>query len=62
MRTQRSDHLHVSRQLEAATGKIDYTLTNDFMFHVTLQNSEIALRGLIGSLLHFRQDEIAEVK
>lgn len=51
-----------SIELEAATGQIDYTLKNDYMFHVTLQNSSLVLRGLIGSLLHLKQEEIKDIK
>ena len=35
-----------------ATGKIDYTLMNDYMFRAVLQENEIVLKGLISSLLH----------
>ena len=45
-----------------ATGKIDYTLTNNYMFHVILQSNELVLRGLISSLLHLPLDEIDTVQ
>lgn len=35
-----------------ATGKIDYTMTNDYMFRAVLQENEKVLTGLICSLLH----------
>lgn len=35
---------------EEATGTIDYTLTNDYMFRAILQSNEKVLRGLIGAL------------
>ena len=37
---------------EQATGKIDYTFTNNYMFHIILQENELVLKGLISSLLH----------
>lgn len=49
---------HTLSGLEHATGKIDYTLTNDYMFHALMQTNEKVLRGLIGALLHLRQEEI----
>ena len=52
----------LSKQLIAATGKIDYTLKNNYMFHITLQKNNAVLKGLIGALLHLRQDELLEVR
>ena len=46
---------------EQATGKIDYTLTNDYMFRAILQTNEEVLRGLIGALLHLHLEEIQSV-
>ena len=34
-----------------ATGKLDYRLTNDCMFHVVFQKNPKALRGLCAALL-----------
>lgn len=45
-----------------ATGKIDYTLTNDYMFRAILQTNELVLKGLISSLLHLPFDEIKSVE
>lgn len=47
---------------EDATGTIDYTLTNDYMFRAILQSNEKVLRGLIGSLLHLKQEKIQTVE
>ncbi len=44
-----------------ATGKLQYKFTNDGLFHIVLQRNEKALRGLIGSLLHLKQEEIKTV-
>ena len=32
--------------LEQATGKIDYTLTNDYMFRLILEKNNYVLKGL----------------
>ncbi|MBQ8278465.1 MAG: Rpn family recombination-promoting nuclease/putative transposase [Roseburia sp.] len=47
---------------EEATGTIDYTLTNDYMFRAILQSNEKVLRGLISSLLHLKPEEIQTVE
>ncbi len=44
-----------------ATGRIPYTMLNDYMFRAILQKNERVLRGLIGSLLNLRQEEIENV-
>ena len=44
-----------------ATGKIDYGLTNDFMFRAILQNNHNVLKGLICSLLHLRPEDITHI-
>ena len=41
-----------------ATGEIDYTLMNDYMFRAVLQEKENVLKGLIASLLHLNSDMI----
>ncbi len=51
-----------SEQLKAATGQIDYTLLNDYMFHIVLQNNEPVLRGLVSSLLHLPPAEILSIQ
>ncbi len=47
---------------ENATGKIPYNMTNDYMFRAVLQSNNKALRGLICSLLHLSQAEVASVE
>lgn len=44
-----------------ATGKIDYGLTNDYMFRVILQRHHNVLKSLICSLLHLKLNEIKEI-
>ena len=46
---------------EQATGKIDYTFTNNYMFHIILQENELVLKGLISSLLHLPVEDISSV-
>ena len=48
--------------LQEATGKIDYRLMNDCMFHVVFQKNPKALRGLCASLLHISPEEILSVE
>ena len=48
--------------LEEATGKLDYRLTNDCMFHMVFQKSPKALLGLCASLLHMHPEEIRSVE
>lgn len=44
---------------EKATGSIDYTLTNDFMFHVVFEESDDrVLKKLLCSFLHIQPEEI----
>jgi len=43
------------------TGKIRYSMTNDYMFRSTLQSNPKILRGLLGSLLHIQPDEIEDI-
>ena len=52
----------IMRAYEEAEGNIDYPLTNDYMFRAFLQTNEPVLRGLIGALLHLKQEEIVEIK
>ena len=46
---------------EEATGPIEFTFTNDYMFRAIMQENEKVLRGLISSLLHLNPDEILTV-
>ena len=47
--------------LKNATGKIDYPLTNDYMFRAVLQENEKVLTGLICSLLHLKHTDVKSV-
>lgn len=50
-----------TKTLKNATGKIDYTLMNDCMFHLVMQENEKVLNGLVCSLLHLKPDEVQSV-
>lgn len=52
---------NLSTSFQNATGKIDYGLTNDYMFRVILQRHIKVLKALICSLLHLQPHEIKEV-
>jgi predicted transposase/invertase (TIGR01784 family) len=53
--------LTISKGLEKATGKIDYTFTNDYMFRAILQKSERVLKALICALLHMDESEVKSI-
>ena len=54
-----TDHQKCSK--EQLTGKLPYTLTNDFFFKAFLQRNEAALRGLLCALLSIKPEEITSV-
>ncbi len=45
-----------------ATGRIDYNMTNDYMFRAVLQRSEHTQKHLIASLLHLDPDSIVSIE
>ena len=51
-----------SPALQEATGKIEYGLTNDYMFRVLFQKNKKALTGLVCSLLHLNPEEITSIE
>ena len=53
---------HISEKLQAATGKIDYQMTNDYMFHAALQKNPKVLKSLVCSLLRLRLQEIRSIQ
>ena len=46
---------------EPFTGKLPYTLTNDFFFKAFLQRNEDALRGLLCAILSMKPEEITDI-
>ena len=53
--------LRYSPELEAKTGKIDYPLTNDVVFHSAVQHSKVVLKLLTCSLTGLDPEEVEEV-
>ncbi len=53
---------HISEKLQTATGKIDYQMTNDYMFHAALQKNPKVLKSLVCSLLRLRLQEIRSIQ
>ena len=45
-----------------ATGKIDYGMTNDYMFRAILQKSRKTLIGLASALLHLNPEDIKDIE
>ncbi|MCM1426694.1 MAG: Rpn family recombination-promoting nuclease/putative transposase, partial [Eubacterium sp.] len=48
--------------LKNAHGSLPYSMTNDYMFRAVFQTNNKALRGLICSLLHLHEEDIASVE
>ncbi len=46
----------------SATGKLDYTLTNDFLFKSLLQKNRKVLKALVASLMHLKINEITSIE
>ena len=46
---------------EQLTGKLPYTLTNDFFFKAFLQRNEDALRGLLCAMLSMNTEDITDI-
>ena len=46
----------------SATGKLDYTLTNDYLFKSLLQKNRKILKALVASLMHLKINEITSIK
>ena len=55
-----SDNISVA--IEELTGKLPYTMTNDYLFKAFFQKNEPALRGLLCALLSLHPEDISSVK
>ncbi len=44
-----------------ATGRLEYTLTNDFLFKSLLQKNKKVLKALVASLMHLRMEDITSI-
>ncbi len=51
-----------SEEWRNATGKIDYCMTNDYMFRMVLQSNNNVLKGLISSIMHIPLSDIKSVE
>ncbi len=49
------------KKQEILTGKLCYTLTNDYLFHIVFQKNRKILRGLVQSLLNLKDEEIIDI-
>ena len=52
----------ISQSLAEATGPIDYTFTNDYMFRAILQENTEVLKALICSMLHISPEQVKSVE
>ncbi len=50
------------KEFQKATGKIDYQMTNDYLFHAALQKNQKVLKSLVCSLLRLRQREVRSIQ
>lgn len=57
MKTIQTKAIH-AKTFQNAAGKIDYTLTNDYMFRAVLQKNAKVLKGLSVALLHLPFEEV----
>ena len=46
----------------SATGKLEYTLTNDFLFKALLQKNRKVLKALVASLMHLEMENITSIE
>ena len=61
--TEVSDHTTIlDAAFDTATGSIPFNMTNDYMFRAVFQSSPEALKGLLCSLLHLAESEVASVE
>ena len=56
-----SNQTFLQSELQTATGRIPYNMTNDYMFRVILQKNQFVLKGLIASLLHLEHQNIKNI-
>lgn len=51
-----------AKKYAMATGKVDYCLTNDYMFRAVFQSNKKALNGLLCAILHLAPEQIRSTK
>ena len=47
---------------ETATGPLPYSLLNDLMFRIVFEINPSALKALLCSLLHYKEDDIIDIE
>ena len=52
----------VAQNYADATGKVDYCLTNDYMFRAVFQSNKKALNGLLCAILHLAPEQIRSTR
>ena len=61
-RTQRMQRTGNTEKVPEFTGRIRYTLTNDYMFKVCLQENQEALKNLIATLMQIPVETIQSLR
>ncbi len=57
-----SNNITLEELFEKATGRIPYGMTNDYMFHIVVQESKTVQVGLLSALLRIPKNEIHTVE
>ncbi len=60
--TSLSDMDSKAMDFHSATGKLEYTLTNDFLFKAILQKNKKVLKALVASLIHLKMEDIISIE
>lgn len=60
--TSLSDMDSKAMDFHSATGRLEYTLTNDFLFKALLQKNKKVLKALVASLMHLKMEEITSIE
>ncbi len=58
----KKEKIFYEKEVQRKTGKLKYTLTNDYLFKVFLQRNKKALKGLLSALLCMDENEIISVE
>lgn len=52
---------HNFNSFRDASGEVTFGLTNDYLFHAVFQKNLLALKGLVGSVLHIKPETIQNI-
>lgn len=61
MNRKNSHNAFLKKHLSLATGSIDFTLINDYMFRACLQDNPLVLKALVAALLHLHISQILKI-